>query len=229
MMRYSDGSQPVPDFSSKKNWYDHHVFYSNGKGPLKEISYSSEYIKIRDIHQSLGINTSVKTQTGRKRAANSEDRGASAASLDKQGKWATQSRNGAYANASVPWDAVRVLAGFPPEAGRYNLRRNLRIPSKALLVQTFPWLEIAREQMQNDLDMAGTNFLDLIEYLRIVVLQDAAVLMDMDEYAGHPVFDLNVCYCFLIIFRYSIRMSIYPFNQIFSLPCVTLRLQKALS
>jgi len=190
MMRYAEGAQPIPDFTSKRNWYNHCVFY--GENATASFSYSTEYTKLRDVQHELGIITSTKTQAGRKHAATSEDKGATAASLDKQGKWAINSRNGAYANNAVPWDAVRVLGGHRPESGRYYLRRNVRIPPESLLLQVFSWLETAREQMQNDMDMAGDNFLHLIEYLRIVVLQDAAVMMDMDKYAGHPVFDFEV-------------------------------------
>jgi len=48
----------------------------------------------------LGINTTTKTQAGRKAGASSaENGGASAASCE--GHWAENSRNGAYANNVV--------------------------------------------------------------------------------------------------------------------------------
>ncbi len=67
----------------------------------------------------LGIQTTVRTQSGRKgAAAAAENYGARGESVDKQGHWAVKSRNGAYANNVIPWDCVRVLAGFGPEPNR---------------------------------------------------------------------------------------------------------------
>lgn len=74
------------------------------------MTYSKQYTTIKKAqeviffakYQELGINTTTKTQAGRKAGASSaENGGASAASFDKQGHWAENSRNGAYANNVV--------------------------------------------------------------------------------------------------------------------------------
>jgi hypothetical protein len=80
---------------------------------MKGNTYTSVYKAINKIYEDLGINTTVNTQLGRKSgASHAENAGASQSSVDKQGQWSTNSRNGAYSNNVVPWDAVRVLAGY---------------------------------------------------------------------------------------------------------------------
>ena len=128
--RFEIGDEPWPDFSSRSHWYDIYVF--KGSSPFHPMSYSNQYSSVRNIHASLNITTSVKTQAGRKRAAAIENDGASMDHVDKQGHWATKSRSGAYANNVVPWEAVRVIAGFPPEPKRFYIDRALVKPSQSL-------------------------------------------------------------------------------------------------
>ena len=73
------------------------------------------------MYAQHGIHSTVKTQLGRKTAAASENEGVSGSQIDKHGHWSTGTRDGAYANHVVPWEAVRVLAGFGPERNRYYI------------------------------------------------------------------------------------------------------------
>jgi hypothetical protein len=100
------------------------IFYINltfvqGADAFKPISYSAQYNVLKQLFADHGIQSSVKTQMGRKTAAAAENSGAAASSVDKQGHWAVRTRDGAYANHVIPWEAVRVLAGFGPERNRY--------------------------------------------------------------------------------------------------------------
>jgi len=94
-------------------WYD--IYVLKGASPATKILYSHQYLAIKRQHIALGIQTTVRTQSGRKSAATAENFGARGESIDKQGHWAVESRNGAYSNNVVPWDCVRVLAGFGPK------------------------------------------------------------------------------------------------------------------
>jgi Centromere DNA-binding protein complex CBF3 subunit, domain 2 len=86
----------------------------------------------------------VKTQAGRKNGAtDAENRGASMNSVDKQGHWAVNSRNGAYAHNVLPWESLRCLAGFGPERGRYFIERDLVKPPEELLMKVFPQIEVS--------------------------------------------------------------------------------------
>lgn len=119
-------------YAERLGWYDIHVF--KGQSPDTPVTYTAQYKALCVVHKRLGIQTTVKTQYGRKLGAGAESAGASAASVDKQGHWSTKSRNGAYAHNNIPWEAVRVLAGFGPEPKKYYLLRALLVTYLLLLI-----------------------------------------------------------------------------------------------
>lgn len=101
------------------------------------------------------------TQTGRKRAAALENKGASASSVDAHGGWSRGSRNGAYANNCIPWEAVRCTAGFGPEANRYFVPRANVEPPNELVELVFPDFFAEKEKFKKSddrMDLAGTFF-----------------------------------------------------------------------
>jgi hypothetical protein len=163
---------------------------------LTGMLYPDQYNKIRAAHVKLGIQTSVKTQTGRKTGARAEELGASADSVDKQGKWATKSRDGAYANTIIAWEFARVAAGFEPERKRVWYAREQDLPGHdELEALIFPQLEQSRQQIKDanqTTEVAGKSFLDLIEYMRKVILQDVSILMEMDEFKNLALFQDEV-------------------------------------
>ena len=145
------------------------------------MSYTIQYKSIKEAQEKLDIFTSTKTQTGRKTgASNAENWGASEASVDKNGHWKVNSRNGAYANNVLPWECLRVLAGSSKEQGRYYLSRDLLQPPDSLTKLVFPHLERSVEQVKISLgqsqvtsEATGKHFLDVVEYMRIIILQNA--------------------------------------------------------
>ena len=85
----------------------------------------------------------------------------------------------------VPWEAVRTLAGFPPEPKQYYLPRSLIKPPEELRKQVFPLIEQSLNQIATYLtndsshtEFAGISFLGLMDYLRDVILQDAALMLN---------------------------------------------------
>uniref|UniRef100_K3WVU1 Uncharacterized protein n=1 Tax=Globisporangium ultimum (strain ATCC 200006 / CBS 805.95 / DAOM BR144) TaxID=431595 RepID=K3WVU1_GLOUD len=62
------------------------------------------YSKVQTLSPSLRVQSSVKTQLGRKQASTAESKDAFASSVDRQGHWAIKSRVGAYAKHSIPFD-----------------------------------------------------------------------------------------------------------------------------
>jgi hypothetical protein len=186
--RWHVGDEPWPDFSAPSQWYD--IYVLKGSSPVTPMLYAHQYKAIRGQQELLGIHTTIRTQNGRKLAATAENEGARGESVDKQGHWATKSRNGAYANHVVPWDCVRVLAGFGPESNRYYIPRDLLQPPPELACLVFPQIESSRKVMlqARDREIAGTSFLDLMVHMRTVLLQDAVVLMENELYKNHPLF-----------------------------------------
>jgi hypothetical protein len=105
--RFQIGDEPWPDFEKRAGWYNIHVI--KGVNQWSEMQYSTQYKTMCKAYVECGIQSSTKTQTGRKAAAShAENSGASADSCNKQGGWAVNSRNGAYSNNVVAWEAVLV-------------------------------------------------------------------------------------------------------------------------
>jgi hypothetical protein len=75
---------------------------------------------------------------------------------------------------------MRVVAGFGSAKGTYFLRRSQVTPPPALAAKLWPWVDAAVTNYAAggvpDPDLAGKEFLSLLQRLRYVFLQDAALL-----------------------------------------------------
>ena len=58
-----------------------------------------------------------------------------------KGFWNTDSFTGAYQSRTLPFDVIRVLAGFESDVISYNLKRDLIDPPENLEKLIFPWIE----------------------------------------------------------------------------------------
>ena len=90
----------------------------------------------------------------------------------------------------LPVKFLRKVAGFYGTHGDYFLGRAQLSPPKSLLAQVWPWIEGWRERLDalghsgrpgaegglDDDDTAAEGFLSLLTHLRVVLLQDLAVL-----------------------------------------------------
>ena len=89
----------------------------------------------------------------------------------------------------LPVKFLRVVAGFSANQGSYYLSRAVREPPTSLQLQIWPWLEAWEERFLRRIegkcwkeggldrdDLAGHSFVRLLKHLRIVLLQDLAVL-----------------------------------------------------
>jgi hypothetical protein len=77
--------------------------------------------------------------------------------------------------SSLPKQAMRSIAGFnPPVAGSFFLPRAIVEPDDELQKIIFPkveeWLSAFDKRSVQE-DIAGPNFLNVLKYLRIVLLQ----------------------------------------------------------
>ena len=125
LYRFQMKRETWPDFSARAAWYPLLVFPSSAN-PTKVLKSDS----VPNI------------------CKNAENGGASQESVDKQGHRATKSRNGAYANNVIPWEAVRVLAGYQKEPQSVFVNRAACTPSDRLQRQIFPCLETSIEEME---------------------------------------------------------------------------------
>ncbi|KAH9150111.1 hypothetical protein AeRB84_006993 [Aphanomyces euteiches] len=62
--RWHVGDEPWPDFTSPKTWCD--IFVLKGSSPTTQMTYSHQYKAIRQQHEAFGIQTTIRTQSGRK-------------------------------------------------------------------------------------------------------------------------------------------------------------------
>ena len=101
----------------------------------------------------------------------------------------------------------KALAGFEADGTDYFLERDLLNPPEELCKQIFPNLEHAETQIKNSLsankddktqdkknltEWAGLGFVSLIRYMRTVILQDAAIILQDKTKYHHFIFNNEV-------------------------------------
>jgi len=103
--------------------------------------------------------------------------------IEMAGRWKEGSLDGSYLAKTLPLPALRVLAGFRATGGDYFLHRNSIIPPKELLDQVFPGSLKMEGQINSfcertgNSEIAGSGFLKFINWIKIVILQDAVFLL----------------------------------------------------
>ena len=108
--------------------------------------------------------------------------------IRRLGNWNSQAMENCYLS-TLPRDAIRSLAGFSPSHRNYYIRRDVHRPSDALEKKIFPEIEIVEKKVIDKEYMSSIAtgaFLDTLKFFRRVLLQDAAVLLTLDEYQNHP-------------------------------------------
>ena len=83
---------------------------------------------------------------------------------------------------------MRLVAGFSQKSGQYYLSRATVQPPRSLTKRIWPWVDAGLayyraidhskldDFTQDCLDASARQFLELMEWLRIILLQDAAIL-----------------------------------------------------
>jgi hypothetical protein len=90
--------------------------------------------------------------------------GASENQLRRLGSWNSQALEGYYLT-SLPREAMRVLAGFPPTMGHFYLKRAAITPSEELQQQVFPEVDAILAKVETGVyeqTMAASAFLRLL-------------------------------------------------------------------
>ena len=95
--------------------------------------------------------------------------------------------------AKVPYEAMRSCAGAGKSEGRYYLPRSKIMPPEELQKMVWPGIERSRERLLavegNAQFVTAHRFLAAMDYLRVVVLQDAAYFMTQcPERGEHSIF-----------------------------------------
>ncbi|KAE8244924.1 hypothetical protein A4X13_0g6169 [Tilletia indica] len=101
----------------------------------------------------------------------------------KHGRWCGDRMMERYLTG-VSLQPVRALAGFQKDGGDYWLPRAMLEPPQELARMIFPWVESKEQDIKKRLlhggesDAAALEFLAMLKFLRVVLLQDMAMLQE---------------------------------------------------
>ena len=120
----------------------------------------------------------------------------------------------------LPRQYMRSVAGFGSTAGSYHLKRAVPKPSDSLLQHILPWVDVATLAYASNkilpADLAGREFLGLLRELRVVFLQDSAILQPLYPGLGlwrHAVFNHPEWYDFAAAVRRCEEVEEEPADQ----------------
>ncbi|KDE03615.1 hypothetical protein MVLG_05910 [Microbotryum lychnidis-dioicae p1A1 Lamole] len=192
-----------PDFSkgsSKygyREWYNVPLFPSafSGDAQLQLISYSGHNVAVSTFLKECDVHSSHTTHLSRIAGAQmSAERGANEADTKALGGWSDGTFRSVYQHGD-PTTSFIALAGFNgkfPE--RYYVARDIEadVPDD-LQRLIFPWVEAALAEFEERFeadelcqDKALVDHLKLLQWFRLVILQDAAFLIS--AYPDAPIF-----------------------------------------
>ncbi len=196
--RWHVSGEAPPSFRRRQDWYRIKVLV--GRDREQELSYAVQLQETWRIFGAAGVVSSKKTHLPRRTGAQeAETYGTSLAQISQAGRWNQSTLVKAYLT-HLPRQFMRVVAGFSGSSGDYFLARAAYDPPYVLQKQLWPWIEEwearfdarARRQRwaQGGLDddhLAADGFVKLLRRLRIILLQDLAILQP--RYPSLPFFN----------------------------------------
>ena len=127
----------------------------------------------------------------------------------RHGQWQTDSCDGAYA-AALARGPMRALAGFPSTGREYFLPRAALEPPSEITAQIFPECDSLLLKVKTndgcDVNMAAIGFLELLIFLRKVIIEDAALLCSTGNFEifQHSIFKSSA----FMLFKNQLHESI---------------------
>lgn len=196
--RWHVSGEAPPSFRHRQDWYRIKVLV--GRDREQELSYAVQLQETWRIFGAAGVVSSKKTHLPRRTGAQeAETYGTSLAQISQAGRWNQSTLVKAYLT-HLPRQFMRVVAGFSGSSGDYFLARAAYDPPYVLQKQLWPWIEEwearfeARARRQrwaqgglDDDDLAADGFVKLLRRLRIILLQDLAILQP--RYPSLPFFN----------------------------------------
>ncbi|XP_044718008.1 centromere DNA-binding protein complex CBF3 subunit [Hirsutella rhossiliensis] len=141
LYRWDLGSEPFPDFSRRSSWYDIRLIKGNGTGRTAAFSYNSQREWVVKAFAYAGVTSQKKTHVGRSSGARTAElKGISEDQIRRAGRWNQEQMVGCYLN-SLPRKFMRTMAGHPPQAGCFEIRRAGVTPPEVLLSMIWPELD----------------------------------------------------------------------------------------
>ncbi|RLN78429.1 hypothetical protein BBJ28_00026159 [Nothophytophthora sp. Chile5] len=180
-----------PSFKSPRDWYN--LYFLSASAPDRSMAYTTQAKHIKRALISVGIQSSKVTHITRGSAArHAEAAGVSEDQIRRTGHW-NEDVLQRYYLSKLARETIRVLAGFAKEIGGYWIPRAAILPSESLQQAIFPEVDslLLEVRSRDTPDRAAIAFLELLQFLRVVVLQDAAMLIDRFPGSSawiHPIF-----------------------------------------
>ena len=187
--RWHIHGEATPNFRSHSSWYPVKLLAAmDDDTGTQELGYKSQYEATWRAFVLAGISSVQKTHVMRGCGA----RAAEVYSVSEK----------QVSLLDLPLKFIRCVAGFPKEPGQYHLPRATIEPPKALQREIYPFVKEWRRRFRaratrkkswaqgglDEDDQAGHGFLTLLKRLRVIVLQDLAILQP--DYPGLPFFSL---------------------------------------
>ncbi|CAN0568635.1 unnamed protein product, partial [Ectocarpus sp. 12 AP-2014] len=172
LWRFDVLKEEVPDFTDRTKWYRERVFtFADGGG---EYTAKDQYAAVKRLHKEHGVGGHVV------RAAR-----ISAAQEDARNRWACQ--RGALNKGDHPSSPITITSAVGPgessaTAAYYNPRQHVDVPG-GLVKHVSPGFMDVRRQLfdgkeKGEGHMTERGTLDLVEYLRLVLVRGAVELQE---------------------------------------------------
>ena len=190
--RWQCEGERFPRFSRSEDWYDIKVLRQSKENPATQLSPQTANSWTRRTYEKCGIATSKASHAPRVASAQNTDlAGISEASIRRAGRWTNGDQiTGCYLT-SLPYEFMRATADFDPDwPGSYYIPRATILPPPSLAAAVWPEVESWKARLESgeaEQNKAAGAFLELLSWLRLVLLQDAPFLLA--EFPDHPVFE----------------------------------------
>jgi hypothetical protein len=198
LFRWDFTEEPFPDFTDRSRWYRTRLLRGNRATTSHNdqgISYSTQRDWMAKAFAMVGIVASKITHLPRATAAKlAELKGVVEDEIRRAGRWNHDQMTGCYLN-SLPRRFMRRMAGHPEQMGCFEIRRASIEPPEELLHLIWPELDQWKGKfgsLDDQIhDLSASGLVDLLVYLRVVILQDSVILRRQSPdnmIWSHPVF-----------------------------------------
>ncbi|KJZ68132.1 hypothetical protein HIM_12477 [Hirsutella minnesotensis 3608] len=195
-------TEKFPVFQRSEDWYDTKVLRRSAKEPQAQLSSQTAREWTSRFYRKAGIKVSKVSHAPRVAATQNADiAGVDEGQIRRAGRWNNGDQMTGCYLTSLPFEFMRAVADFDPEwSGSYFVPKGAVRPPVVFLVQVWPQLDKWKEAHSSPLsdfgveqNMAAGAFLELMEWLREVLLQDAVFLRE--SCPDHPLFQDPVFAC----------------------------------
>lgn len=168
----------------RREWYRRVVFAGKG-GPNSEMTYETHRDRVKALHETLNITITKVTHAARPfTAQTAREYGASQSDTKAIGGWQDSGSYRAVYDRALPLPALIGAAMFSAKKpADYFVIRSALEPPASVVAQIFPWVDTELEayharvaENPKAIDIALVQLITLLRWLRVVLVQDVAIL-----------------------------------------------------